>query len=111
MLSALQKAKEHGAQVVAVNPLPETGLLGFRDPQTVKGLTTCITIADDFLQIRLGGDMALFQGLARLLFEAEDRAPGTVVDHAFVDAHTAGFAEYESRCAQSISRWSRRPRD
>ena len=97
MLSALQKAKQHGARVIAVNPLPETGLLGFRDPQTLRGLTTGIDIADDFLQIRLGGDMALFQGLAKLLFEAEDRAPGTVVDRAFVDTHTAGFAEYEKQ--------------
>ncbi|WP_040806161.1 FdhF/YdeP family oxidoreductase [Nocardia concava] len=97
MLSALGEAKAHGAKVIAVNPLPETGLIGFKDPQTVKGFTGGITIADDFLQIRLGGDMALFQGLAKLLFEAEDRAPGTVVDRAFVDAHTAGFAEYEKQ--------------
>ncbi|MEU6564722.1 FdhF/YdeP family oxidoreductase [Nocardia nova] len=97
MLSALSNAKEHGARVIAVNPLPETGLIGFRDPQTVKGFTSGVTIADDFLQIRLGGDMALFQGLAKLLFEAEDRAPGTVVDRLFVDAHTAGFAEYEKQ--------------
>ncbi|MFE6859277.1 FdhF/YdeP family oxidoreductase [Nocardia sp. NPDC057668] len=95
MLSALGEAKAHGAKVIAVNPLPETGLIGFRDPQTVKGLAGGITIADDFLQIRLGGDMALFQGLGKLLFEAEDRAPGTVVDRAFVDAHTAGYADYE----------------
>ncbi|MGW5223728.1 FdhF/YdeP family oxidoreductase [Nocardia niigatensis] len=95
MLSALGEAKAHGATVIAVNPLPETGLIGFKDPQTVKGFTGGITIADDFLQIRLGGDMALFQGLAKLLFEAEDRAPGTVVDRAFVDAHTASFADYE----------------
>ncbi|MFC9997056.1 FdhF/YdeP family oxidoreductase [Nocardia sp. NPDC127526] len=95
MLSALGEAKAHGATVVAVNPLPETGLIGFKDPQTVKGLTGGITIADDFLQIRLGGDMALFQGLAKLLFEAEDRKPGTVVDRVFVDTHTAGFDEYE----------------
>ncbi|MVU76165.1 FdhF/YdeP family oxidoreductase [Nocardia sp. ET3-3] len=97
MLSALGEAKAHGAKVIAVNPLPETGLIGFKDPQTVKGFTGGITIADDFLQIRLGGDMALFQGLGKLLFEAEDRAPGTVVDRAFVDAHTAGFAEYEKQ--------------
>lgn len=95
MLSALADAKKSGARIVAINPLPETGLLGFRDPQTVRGLTTGVDIADDFLQIRLGGDMALFQGLAKLLFEAEDRAPGTVLDRAFLDAHTAGFAEYE----------------
>ncbi|MFF0492816.1 FdhF/YdeP family oxidoreductase [Nocardia sp. NPDC004068] len=97
MLSALATAKANGATVIAINPLPETGLIGFRDPQTLEGLTTGVTIADDFLQIRLGGDMALFRGLARLLFEAEDRAPGTVVDRAFVDAHTVGFAEFEKQ--------------
>ncbi|MEV0357703.1 FdhF/YdeP family oxidoreductase [Nocardia sp. NPDC050697] len=95
MLSALGEAKKAGATVVAVNPLPEAGLLAFRDPQTPRGLVTGIDIADDFLQIRLGGDMALFRGLARLLFEAEDRAPGTVIDRDFVERHTAGFAEYE----------------
>ncbi|MBB5918694.1 molybdopterin-dependent oxidoreductase alpha subunit [Nocardia transvalensis] len=97
MLSSLQHAKKHGARIVAINPLPEAGLLGFRDPQTVKGYTTGIRIADDFLQIRLGGDMALFQGLGKLLLEAEDRAPGTVVDRAFIDAHTAGFEDYEKQ--------------
>ncbi|WP_280457884.1 FdhF/YdeP family oxidoreductase [Nocardia carnea] len=95
MLSALADAKKAGAEIVAVNPLPETGLIGFRDPQTVRGLTTGVDIADDFLQIRLGGDMALFQGLAKLLFEAEDGAPGTVLDRDFIESHTAGFAGYE----------------
>lgn len=95
MLSALSEAKKAGATVVAVNPLPEAGLLAFRDPQTPRGLTTGVDIADDFLQIRLGGDMALFRGLAKLLFEAEDRAPGTVLDRDFIERHTAGFAEYE----------------
>ncbi|WP_405180103.1 FdhF/YdeP family oxidoreductase [Nocardia sp. NBC_01377] len=97
MLSALAGAKASGAKIVAVNPLPETGLLGFRDPQTVRGVTSGVPIADDFLQIRLGGDMALFRGIGRLLFEAEDRAPGTVVDRAFVDEHCAGFDEYEKQ--------------
>ncbi|MFD6161554.1 FdhF/YdeP family oxidoreductase [Nocardia sp. NPDC060256] len=97
MLSALADAKTKGAKIIAINPLPETGLLGFRDPQTVKGFTTGVSIADHFLQIRLGGDMALFQALGRLLFEAEDRAPGTVVDREFVDAHCAGFDEYEKQ--------------
>ncbi|HLS78508.1 MAG TPA: FdhF/YdeP family oxidoreductase [Nocardia sp.] len=96
MLSALAGAKANGARIVAVNPLPETGLLGFRDPQTLRGLSTGVDLADDFLQIRLGGDLALFQGLGRLLFEAEDRAPGTVVDREFVDARCANFDAYEA---------------
>src|SRR3954468_8730761 len=33
MLSALQAAKRKGAQIVSINPLPETGLVSFKHPQ------------------------------------------------------------------------------
>lgn len=98
MLSILEKAKGRGAQIIAVNPLPEAGLMRFKDPQKVHGVIgDGVPIADEFVQIRLGGDMALFAGLGRLLLEADDRAPGTVVDRDFVAAHSAGFADYERR--------------
>jgi formate dehydrogenase major subunit len=92
MLSVLEKAKANGARVIAINPLPEAGLLRFKDPQKVHGVIgDGVVIADDFLQIRVGGDQALFQGLARLLLEAEDCDPGTVLDAAFIAEHCAGF--------------------
>ncbi|MDI9933664.1 FdhF/YdeP family oxidoreductase [Rhodococcus sp. IEGM 1354] len=95
MLSTLEKAKSNGARVIAINPLPEAGLLRFKDPQKVNGVIGGgALIADDFLQIRIGGDMALFQGLAKLLVDAEDAAPGTVIDRTFIDAHTAGFEDW-----------------
>ncbi len=98
MLSILEKAKANGAKIVAINPLPEAGLMRFKDPQKVHGVVGHgVPIADEFVQIRIGGDMALFAGLGKLLFEADDKAPGTVVDRDFVDRHTAGFAEYETR--------------
>ncbi|CRK49285.1 putative enzyme [Rhodococcus sp. RD6.2] len=102
MLSTLRAAKRNGAKVIAVNPLPEAGLLRFKDPQTVDGVVgDGVEIADEFLQIRLGGDMALFRGVARLLFEADDAAPGTVVDRTFVAEHCAGFDEFE-KAARAI---------
>jgi molybdopterin-dependent oxidoreductase alpha subunit len=98
MLSVLEKAKANGAKIIAVNPLPEAGLIRFKDPQKVHGVVGHgIPIADEFVQIRLGGDMALFAGLGRLLLEADDQAPGTVVDRDFIDSHCANFAEYEAR--------------
>ncbi|MCW2630133.1 FdhF/YdeP family oxidoreductase [Mycobacterium sp.] len=97
MLSVLEKAKANGAKIIAVNPLPEAGLIRFKDPQKVRGVVGHgIPIADEFVQIRLGGDMALFAGLGRLLLEADDAAPGTVVDRAFIADHCAGFDSYES---------------
>ncbi|MCK1799006.1 FdhF/YdeP family oxidoreductase [Streptomyces sp. XM4193] len=101
-LSALEEAKRNGARVVAVNPLPEAGLLRFRNPQKARGVIgRGVPIADRFLQIRSGGDLALFQGLNRLLLEAEDARPGGVLDHDFIRSHTHGFEEF-SRHARSV---------
>ncbi|MFI0508589.1 FdhF/YdeP family oxidoreductase [Streptomyces sp. WSLK1-5] len=94
-LTALEEAKRNGARIVAVNPLPEAGLRRFKNPQKPRGVVGRGTqIADRFLHIKPGGDLALFQALNRLLLEAEDARPGTVLDHDFIDAHTAGFEEF-----------------
>ncbi|MFE5190618.1 FdhF/YdeP family oxidoreductase [Streptomyces sp. NPDC056628] len=94
-LSALEQAKRNGARIIAVNPLPEAGLLRFKNPQKPRGVIGPGTqIADRFLRIRNGGDLALFQAVNRLLLEAEDARPGEVLDHDFIDADTTGFEEF-----------------
>ncbi len=100
MLTALQEAKKKGARIVAVNPMPEAGLLGYKDPQQVRGYVgKAIKIADQFMKIRLGGDMALLQAVAKRVFEAEDRAPGTVLDHNFIERYCDGFEAYRDHIA------------
>jgi molybdopterin-dependent oxidoreductase alpha subunit len=95
MLSALEKAKRGGTRVTAVNPLPEAGLLRFKNPQNTSGLVGQGTpLADRFLQIKVGGDLALFRAFGKLLLEAEDAAPGTVLDGEFIDAYSHGFEDY-----------------
>ena len=97
MLSVLEKAKANGAKIIAVNPLPEAGLIRFKDPQKVHGVVGHgVPIADEFVQIRLGGDMALFAGLGRLLLEADDRSAGQRPrPRRSSTQHCAGFDEYE----------------
>ncbi|MCP2260118.1 oxidoreductase alpha (molybdopterin) subunit [Streptoalloteichus tenebrarius] len=95
MLTALEEAKRDGARIVAVNPLPEAGLMRFKNPQRPSGVVGGGTpLADEFCQIRLGGDQAFFQALGHLLLAAEEAAPGTVMDREFVEKHTHGFAEW-----------------
>jgi len=95
MLSALERAKQGGARIVAVNPLPEAGLMNFRNPQELGGLVGKGTaLADRFCQIRVNGDLAFFQAVNLLLLEAEDAAPGTVLDHAFIAERCGGFDDY-----------------
>ncbi|HEU0042802.1 MAG TPA: FdhF/YdeP family oxidoreductase, partial [Jiangellaceae bacterium] len=93
MLTALETAKRRGARIIAVNPLPEAGLRTFKNPQKLRGVVGRGTVLGDlFCQIRLGGDLAFFQAVNRLLVEADART-GDVLDHEFIAAHTTGFAE------------------
>ena len=92
MLIALERAKRAGARILAVNPLPEAGLIRFRNPQRASGVVGRGTpLADRFLQIRVGGDAALFQAVGSLL------VGWGAVDRAFIDAHTEGFDAYAAR--------------
>ncbi|ADI11100.1 formate dehydrogenase [Streptomyces bingchenggensis BCW-1] len=96
MLSALERAKAGGAKIISINPLPEAGLERFKNPQTPRGLVGGGTaLTDLFLQIRLGGDQALFRALNRLILEAAETTPGAgAVDEAFIREHTHGFEEF-----------------
>ncbi len=96
MLTALQKAKENGCKIISINPLPETGLLAFNDPQSVKGaLGIKARLTDIFLKVKINGDMPLLQAVAKLLFEAEAKNPGTVFDSDFIQNHSTGFESYK----------------
>ena len=94
MLTSLEEAKKRGARIVAVNPLPEAGLMRFKNPQKARGLAGHGTkLADRFLPVRVNGDLALFAGVNRVLLDREDAAPGTVFDHEFIEGYTDGLAE------------------
>ncbi|GLU48168.1 FdhF/YdeP family oxidoreductase [Nocardiopsis ansamitocini] len=95
MLMALEKAKQEGARIITVNPLPEAGMQRFRNPQTARGVLGSGTMLTDlFLQVRLGGDLALFSALNRLMLQMEEQRPGSVLDRDFIEEHCHGFEEY-----------------
>ena len=101
MLTALEEAKEAGARIVAVNPLPEAGLMRYKNPQTVKGIIGRGTdLADQFLQVRIGGDMALLQAVSKRVLDAEAAHPGTVLDHQFLEEHCDGLEELRAHLAE-----------
>ena len=95
MLTTLEQAKRAGARIIAINPLPEAGLIRYKNPQTVRGLAGHGTdMADVHLPIRLGGDLALFQLWNRRLLVNETARSG-YVDEAFIAEHTSGFDALE----------------
>jgi molybdopterin-dependent oxidoreductase alpha subunit len=101
MLTVLQAAKRRGCAIVSINPLRERGLVSFANPQEALGLLGHGTaLADRFVQVRVGGDVALLQGVAKALLELEDAAPGTVLDGEFIAAHTLGFEAWRKAIAE-----------
>src|SRR6202048_1253178 len=95
MLTALQQAKRAGAKIVAVNPLPEAGLLRFKNPQEIlSSLGKGTPLADLFLQCRINGGGALLQGLGKAILEEERKRPGKVVDQSFVEGRTENYRAY-----------------
>ena len=101
MLTALQKAKERGAKIISINPLPEAGLMGFNNPQQIKGLLGITTVLTDiFLQVKINGDMALLQAIELLLLEEEHKNPGSVCDLEFIERSTLGWSEFTAHLRQ-----------
>ncbi len=101
MLTALQKGKRNGATIISVNPFPETGLMGFNNPQTVKGvLGIDSALTDIFMHIKINGDMALLKALQILLIEAEEKDPGSTLDNEFIKESTEGFFELKEHLSK-----------
>ncbi|MBJ7428668.1 MAG: FdhF/YdeP family oxidoreductase [Bacteroidia bacterium] len=97
MLSALQKAKQNGCTIISVNPLKETGLVGFNNPQKVNGVLGIKSqLTDIFLQVKINSDLALIKALEILLFEEEAKNPRTVFDVDFIDNNTFGFEQLKA---------------
>ena len=89
MLSTLENAKKNGAKIVAINPLFETGLLGFKNPQTMKGLFGKGTdLTDLYLQIRINGDLALLKAVCKQLVDQKS------VDVEFIQKNTTDYREF-----------------
>jgi molybdopterin-dependent oxidoreductase alpha subunit len=94
MLTALRIGKENGAKIIAINPMRETGLIGFSDPQNLKSALHINTkVSDIYLKPKTNTDQALLKAMARMLWEEEQKAPGTVFDHAFIEEHTVGYQD------------------
>lgn len=89
MLTTLEKAKKNGAKIVAINPLLETGLLGFKNPQTMKGLFgKGTTLTDLYLQIRINGDLALLKAACKRLIDLK------AIDFDFVKKNTEAYDDF-----------------
>lgn len=92
MMTNLVEARKRGIPIVLINPMPERALIRFTEPQNILQMGTfgSTAISSEFVHVRIGGDLAIFKGMMRVLFEAEERGK-KVLDHDFIAEHTAGL--------------------
>jgi len=110
MLTELEKAANNGAKIVSINPLPEAGLIRFKNPQHPLSLLGRGTpLACSFLPVRVNGDVALIKGIMKAMLAADRASGGRVLDHAFIREKTEGFAAFERDL--DAERWERIERE
>jgi molybdopterin-dependent oxidoreductase alpha subunit len=101
MLTSLQKAKDQGAKIIAVNPLPEVSLMRVINPNPqdysnplalpLALLGKGQALADLYLPVRVNGDVAAIKGILKDLFERDREGRPAAIDHEFIASYTEGY--------------------
>ena len=97
MMATLREASKRGAPIVVFNPLKERALERFASPQSPVEMATLTStpIASDYLQLKIGGDIAALKGVMKAVIALDDAdlaAGGDgVLDRAFLAEHTVGI--------------------
>src|SRR6202162_1292476 len=101
MLTSLQMAKDHGAKIIALNPLPEVSLMRVINPNPQDYpnplelpfalLGKGQALADLYLPVRGNGDVAAIKGILKDLFERERAGHISAIDREFIQTFTEGF--------------------
>src|SRR5271168_2694506 len=101
MLTSLQKAKDQGAKIIAVNPLPEVSLMRVTNPNPQDYANPLAlpfallgkghALADLYLPVRVNGDVAAIKGILKDLFERERAGRISQIDREFIQTYTEGF--------------------
>ena len=101
MLTALEIAKRNGARILAINPLPEAGLMRFDNPQTPRGLAgTAPSSPTVYCRSARTATWRCSRRSARCCSRPSDGASaGRVVDHDFIERHTVGFDAWAAHVA------------
>ncbi|MEO9660556.1 MAG: FdhF/YdeP family oxidoreductase [Maribacter dokdonensis] len=91
MLSALEKCKQNGGKVISINPLEESGLVNFKNPQHLGGwIGGGEDMADIHLAVNINQDIPLVKLILKKLVALEEKG-NAVFDHEFIEKYTDGY--------------------
>ena len=87
LITSLLEVRRRGGEVIVINPVVESGLVRFRVPSDVRSLVAGSEIASFYVQLHIGGDLALLLAIAKRVDELG------AVDETFVAEHCHGAGE------------------
>ena len=94
MMSALEKCKNNGGKIISINPLEESGLVNFKNPQHLSGtLGSGVQMADLHLPVQINQDIPLMKLILKKLATL-DSIDRKVFDHSFIEKYTAGYEAF-----------------
>lgn len=80
-------AKKAGTRVAVINPYRESGLEKYWVPSSVESAIRGTRVADAYVQVRVGGDIAFLNGVLKHLIARD------WIDREFIEKHTTGWDE------------------
>jgi molybdopterin-dependent oxidoreductase alpha subunit len=97
MLTSLAEAHRRGAQIVHINPLIEAASRRTIVPHEFLAMGTFHATKTGTMSVqpRIGGDLALLRGVAKVVLERAETDP-KAIDREFVARCTTGFEAYRS---------------
>ncbi len=94
LMRTLSRVRRRGGHVIVINPIVETGLVRFNVPSEVRSLLFGSQIASLYIQPHIGGDLALFTGIAKRVVELGSH------DQGFLNNHCQGWSDLKARLAE-----------
>ncbi len=99
-MKTLMQIRRRGGKVIVVNPVREPGLLKFSVPSDPLSLLFGSDIATDYLQPHIGGDLALFKGIAKAVLELSS-VSASAIEKSFINDHTENFDDFKNDLERS----------
>ena len=81
----LHHAKKAGTRIISINTVREKGLEEYWIPSIPESALFGSKLADEWIQVKIGGDLALMMAILKKLVE------WNAVDHEFIEQHTNGW--------------------
>ena len=97
MLTSLAEANRRGARIVHINPLIEAASRRTIVPHEFLAMGTLHATKTGTMDVqpRIGGDLALLRGVAKVVLERAETDP-RAIDREFLQRFTTGFEAYRS---------------